>query len=221
MVEQLKCNLHNTFKKSCTSERAGNKDQTILLLLFFQSQHTYCISLSIIWILSLSARSPLHPSFHQLVFVQELATFVLTGHLEKSAEQYLVCNHVTSWPCWGLIQYNFFSKNLHENGVQFPEERNAFFLDHQHDHSDVMCKPEMDSATVFPTISDMDQLGKIWQHHWKECLNPLNRKSDQHQISPCKINTLQSRVVMRITDMITQMNLLDILSTSPHYVCRK
>lgn len=35
MVEQLKCNLHNTFKKSCTSERAGNKDQTILLLLFF------------------------------------------------------------------------------------------------------------------------------------------------------------------------------------------
>ena len=26
---------------------------------------------------------------------------------------------------------------------------------------------------------------------------------------------------MRITDMITQMNLLDILSTSPHYFCRK
>ena len=26
---------------------------------------------------------------------------------------------------------------------------------------------------------------------------------------------------MRITDMITQVNLLDILSISPHYFCRK
>ena len=26
---------------------------------------------------------------------------------------------------------------------------------------------------------------------------------------------------MRITDMITEMNLLDILLTSPHYFCRK
>ena len=25
---------------------------------------------------------------------------------------------------------NFFSKNLHENGVYFPEERNAFVFDH-------------------------------------------------------------------------------------------
>ena len=35
-------------------------------------------------------------------------------------------------------------------------------------------------------------------------VNPLRPKSDQHQISPCDINALLNRVVMRITDMITQ-----------------
>ena len=35
-------------------------------------------------------------------------------------------------------------------------------------------------------------------------LNPLSPKSDQHQISPCNINALYNRVVMRIRDMITQ-----------------
>ena len=35
-------------------------------------------------------------------------------------------------------------------------------------------------------------------------VNPLSPKSDQNQISPCNINTLLNRVVMRITDMITQ-----------------
>ena len=34
--------------------------------------------------------------------------------------------------------------------------------------------------------------------------NPLSPNSDQHQISPCNINALQNRVVMRIMDMITQ-----------------
>ena len=34
--------------------------------------------------------------------------------------------------------------------------------------------------------------------------NPLSLKSDQHQISPCNINALLNRVVMRITDMITE-----------------
>ena len=29
--------------------------------------------------------------------------------------------------------------------------------------------------------------------------------NDQHQISPCDINTLLNRVVMRIADMITQV----------------
>ena len=34
--------------------------------------------------------------------------------------------------------------------------------------------------------------------------SPLTPKSDQHQISPCNINALKNRVVMRIKDMITQ-----------------
>ena len=34
--------------------------------------------------------------------------------------------------------------------------------------------------------------------------NLLSPKSDQHQISPCNSNALKNRVVMRITDMITQ-----------------
>ena len=63
----------------------------------------------------------------------------------------------------------FFSKNLHEIGVQFPQERNAFVLDHQHGRHDVRCNPIMDPFTFFPTF-DMDQLGKIRPHHWKEHL---------------------------------------------------
>ena len=35
-------------------------------------------------------------------------------------------------------------------------------------------------------------------------LNPLSPKSDKHQISPYNISALLNRVVMRITDMITQ-----------------
>ena len=34
--------------------------------------------------------------------------------------------------------------------------------------------------------------------------NPLSPKSNQHQISPCKINALLNRVVVRIKNMITQ-----------------
>ena len=37
-----------------------------------------------------------------------------------------------------------------------------------------------------------------------QIINPLSPKSDQRQISPCNINALQNRVVMRIKDMITQ-----------------
>ena len=34
--------------------------------------------------------------------------------------------------------------------------------------------------------------------------NSLSPKSDQHKFSPCNINALLNRVVLRITDMITQ-----------------
>ena len=35
-------------------------------------------------------------------------------------------------------------------------------------------------------------------------LTLLSPRSDQHQISPCNVNALENRVVMRITGMITQ-----------------
>ena len=54
---------------------------------------------------------------------------------------FLVCNHVTRRPCWGSKQKKLFWKNLHENRVLFPGERNAFVLDHHHGHRDVTCKP--------------------------------------------------------------------------------
>ena len=38
----------------------------------------------------------------------------------------------------------------------------------------------------------------------KDKINPLSPKSDQIQISPCNINALWNRVVMRIKEMITQ-----------------
>ena len=40
--------------------------------------------------------------------------------------------------------------------------------------------------------------------NWKNTFNPLNPKSDQHQISPWNSNALYNRVVMRIKDMTTQ-----------------
>ena len=50
------------------------------------------------------------------------------------------CNHVVRQPFWASIQQNFFlTKDLHETGVQFPEERNVFILDHQHGRRDVTC----------------------------------------------------------------------------------
>ena len=40
---------------------------------------------------------------------------------------------------------DFFPKNLHENRVKFPEERNAFVLDYQHDRLDVTGKPAINN----------------------------------------------------------------------------
>ena len=45
-------------------------------------------------------------------------------------------------------------------------------------------------------------------------INPLSPNSDQHQISPGKINVYSIPEVMRIKDTITKMNSLDILITS-------
>ena len=55
--------------------------------------------------------------------------------------EFLVCHHLTRRPCWRSKQKSFSSKNLHENGVYFPEERNAFAVDHQRGRRDVTYKP--------------------------------------------------------------------------------
>ena len=60
----------------------------------------------------------------------------------------------TTWQgghVWGQYNIIFFPKNLHENRVKFPEERNAFVLDHQHGRRDVTCKPA-NPREVFPFL---------------------------------------------------------------------
>ena len=76
---------------------------------------------------------------------------------------------MTRWPCWGQseaycleaglyasgsIQWNFLSKNLHENRVELPKEGTAFILDHQHGHRDVTCKPPLPPFLLLPLWQD-------------------------------------------------------------------
>ena len=47
---------------------------------------------------------------------------------------------------FSMLDHNtteFFAKDLHENKVQFPEERNAFVLDYQHGRRDVTCNQQL------------------------------------------------------------------------------
>ena len=94
-------------------------------------------------------------------FVLYLFRSNITELVEKMRRIFLVCNHVTRRPCWGSKQKNISSKNLHENRVQFPEERNAFVLDHQHSRRDVTCKPailERKQSFNLPT-----RISKAWR----------------------------------------------------------
>ena len=54
-------------------------------------------------------------------------------------------------------------------------------------------------------------------------VNPLSPNTDQHQISPCNVNAYSTPEVMRIKDMITQMQgeFLGIFITSPQYFYKK
>ena len=67
--------------------------------------------------------------------------------------EFLVHNHVTRQPCWWSIQENFFSKNLPDNGVYFPEERNAFVLPHQHSRRGVTYKPAIGHQFLSSTFA--------------------------------------------------------------------
>ena len=51
--------------------------------------------------------------------------------------------------------------------------------------------------------------------------NSLSPNSDQHQISPSNIYAYSTLEVMRIKDIITKVNFLDILITSSKYFCKK
>ena len=60
----------------------------------------------------------------------------------------------------------FFLKNLHENRVKLPEERNAFVLDLQYGRRDVTCKPAMASLLhgISPsTVTGKKPLPAFWQ----------------------------------------------------------
>ena len=69
----------------------------------------------------------------------------------------------------------FFSKNLHKNGVYFPEERNAFVLDHQHGRRDVTCIPAIEKGKG----KEEDKEQKIFRGHFasKSCPNNSVRES--------------------------------------------
>ena len=61
----------------------------------------------------------------------------------------------------------------------------------------------------------------MWKDHMKYrgFIDHLSSKSDQHQISPCNINTYSTSEVMRINnDHAPKVNFLDILITSPQHI---
>ena len=52
-------------------------------------------------------------------------------------------------------------------------------------------------------------------------VNPLRPNNDVSQTSHCNIKGVSVSQVMRIENMITQVQLLDVLTASPHYFCNK
>ena len=61
-----------------------------------------------------------------------------------------------------------------------------------------------------PTFGEVDQF-----------INPSRPSNDLSQTSHCNIKGLSVREVMRIKNMITQVNSVDILTASPRYFCNK
>ena len=76
------------------------------------------------------------------------------------------------------------------------------------------------TANQFPVYhqSGIIKPGQVQENQRQ--FNPLSPESDQHQICPCNINALLNSGHENYWHDHT-MNLLDILSTSPHYFCRK
>ena len=80
-------------------------------------------------------------------------------------------------------------------------------------------KPESDS--IEPTWITLSLTFCHLVNNTVHGFNPLSPKSDQHQISPCTINACKTEWSWELRKWSPKMNLLDILSTSPHYFCRK
>ena len=83
----------------------------------------------------------------------------------------------------------------------------------------------IDPSTVFSTF-DIDQLGKIRRHHWKEhlkvkfegiCLNPLLRVISTKFLLVMISMLCKTERSWELRTWSHKMNLLDVLSTSPHY----
>ena len=54
------------------------------------------------------------------------------------------------------------------------------------------------------------------------CLfNPLRPNNDESQTSHCNIKGVSFSEVMRISNMITQVQFYSYLTVSPHYFCKK
>ena len=72
-------------------------------------------------------------------------------------KQFLVRNHVTRRP-----------KNLHENEVQFPKEKDGSVLHHQHGPHDVTCKPAIKTESIRKLSNFNFQLTKtLYQNNLK------------------------------------------------------
>ena len=106
---------------------------------------------------------------------------------------FLVCNHVTRRPCWGSKQKNISSKNLHENRVQFPEERKAFVLDQQHGRRDVTCKPaiKLRLTDQYKTRRTIQKL--IVSNHTQNFRNNKDRKVLKLQFENLRLLSIYRR----------------------------
>ena len=80
----------------------------------------------------------------------------------------------------GVKTKEYFSKNLHENRVQFPEERNAFVLDHQNGRRDVTCKPAITVEEIHLAAS----IYVIFQH----VLKPKPYEKRQAKVVHCFVS---------------------------------
>ena len=100
--------------------------------------------------------------------------------------------------------YRIFSKkNLRENRVWFPEERNASVFDHQHGRRDVTCKPAIIKFAGFETRGKLDLVN--FHKDFSDCYyrqkKKIGLKGEEAVTSRChgsKISGSQQTVILQI-----------------------